>query len=320
MRKSALSAIFLSFSVFLCGQSWAMHASVGTAGGHAGPITTAPGILQPRGMLSVVLQAEHIDYDLFSDNRLLEFASQDKEIHNVDSLTVYSLHASYGIMDNLSAHLSIPYVVRENVRESEPPDEIHLHGDSRGIGDATARVRYRIIDLRDRGFTSAVSFGIKMPTGDTSERDLDGMKFAPEFQPGSGSWDFSFGIAASKSLGRLTADANLLYTVTTEGTQNTDLGDIISYNASISSRVLSGEVGLDLIIEANGVYRQKEETAGVKDENSGGNVIFLSPGIRATAFGNLAGYLSVGFPIVEDLNGDQNDTNYRAVLGVAGAF
>jgi hypothetical protein len=77
--------------------------------------------------------------------------------------------------------------------------------------------------------------------------------------------------------------------------------------------------GLDLILELNGEYHQKQVVAGVVDPNSGGNVVYLSPGIRGT-YGQFSAFASVGIPIVNEMNGLQSEPEYRVVVGAAASF
>jgi hypothetical protein len=214
-------------------------------------------------------------------------------------------------------HLRIPYTFRNNIEESEPPDEIHRHGDSKGLGDTAIYLHHRFVKVDNFNFESSLLYGLKIPSGRTSAKDISNSRFDAEFQPGSGSWDPSLGIAATKRLGFLSVDANLLYTIVTEGTQDTDLGDKFNYNVSFSYRAVRNPIVLDFIIESNGIWIQKEEVDGKEDENSGGNIIFLSPGIRFTCKDRLTAYLSSGFPVLQDLNGKQNDVRYRIVFGIS---
>jgi hypothetical protein len=73
------------------------------------------------------------------------------------------------------------------------------------------------------------------------------------------------------------------------------------------------------VLELNGEWHDKQVTAGVVDPNSGGNTVFLSPGIRAS-MGNVSGFASVGVPIINDLNGLQSKPEVRVFTGIAAAF
>ena len=76
---------------------------------------------------------------------------------------------------------------------------------------------------------------------------------------------------------------------------------------------------LDVMLELNGEWHDKQVIAGVSDPNTGGNTVYLSPGVRLSVQ-NFSGFLSVGIPVVNNLNGLQSSPDYRVVTGVAAAF
>jgi len=76
---------------------------------------------------------------------------------------------------------------------------------------------------------------------------------------------------------------------------------------------------LDAVLELNGQWQAKQVIAGEKDQNSGGNVVYLSPGIRVSG-ANVSGYVFVGVPIVNEVNGLQAKPGYRVLSGLAFAF
>ncbi|MFT7459592.1 MAG: hypothetical protein ACI909_002274 [Planctomycetota bacterium] len=177
--------------------------------------------------------------------------------------------------------------------------------------------------------------GVKTPTGDTDERELEGGLFEAEQQPGSDSWDPFVGIAIDKSWGNTGLSANILYTLTSEGTQNTDLGDVFNYNLALSHRVFYPEGGhdhgthahgagiidyVDLLIELNGDNRQKSVIAGDKEENTGGHILYLSPGVRVGLAHSWSVFASVGIPLVNDINGEQSEPDYRVIAGISKSF
>ena len=76
----------------------------------------------------------------------------------------------------------------------------------------------------------------------------------------------------------------------------------------------SSSPALDLVLELNGEWQAEEETDGISDPNSGGNTIFLSPGLRMSQ-NKWSGFVSVGIPIVDDLNGIQSEPDWRILGG-----
>lgn len=74
------------------------------------------------------------------------------------------------------------------------------------------------------------------------------------------------------------------------------------------------------MLELNGEWKEKEKIKGVKDKNSGGSSLFISPGMRFIFSNNWSAYLSGSFPIFQDHNGIQSDIDYKALLGVVFSF
>ena len=125
----------------------------------------------------------------------------------------------------------------------------------------------------------------------------------------------------------------MLYVLATEGAQDTNLGDRFQYNVALSYRLtgaLSGPAGLpapmyhggpkahhghkhaheeaappkgpalDLVLELNGEWHDRQRIAGATDANSGGNVVFLSPGLRLS-YDKWSGFVSFGVPVASEL-------------------
>ena len=161
------------------------------------------------------------------------------------------------------------------------------------------------------------------------------------------------GAAFTQRFGAWSFDANVLGVLAARGAQDTKLGDRFLYNAALSYRLAGhaeqsapaslpssamahGPVPhrqahpldkipapprwtVDAILELNGEWHDFESTSGVRDPNSGGHVLLLSPGLRI-ARGAFSGFASFGIPIVNDMNGLQSKTGYRLFTGIAYAF
>src|SRR3954464_2311503 len=79
------------------------------------------------------------------------------------------------------------------------------------------------------------------------------------------------------------------------------------------------QLAMDAVLELNGEWHDKQVIEHEKDRNSGGNVVYLSPGIRVS-YGSLSGFVSVGVPVVNHMNGLQSKPRERVVTGLAFAF
>jgi hypothetical protein len=312
------------------------HPSLSVLGGPAGAVTTITALPVPRGDWSLGLRIEHVGIDAFSDAELLDLAARDEDVHSIDSLSRLSLGTAYGLTDNLTLGITLPYVSRKNVREAHHgagtgPIEVESLGDAEGLGDASLYGLYRWRERADGRQHSALVFGVKTPTGKTDVRSPEGELLEVELQPGSGSWDPFAGLAFTWLQRRSSIDASLVYRISTEGSQDTTLGDVFAYSASYSFRVSpasdhahahGGEqphphTAFDLLLELNGEWRDKDEVAGTSKSNTGGNLIYLSPGLRYAFAGAWVASLSVGLPVVTDLNGFQTEPEYRVIGGIS---
>ncbi len=326
LKKTFAAAI--TFLCLMSGTVRAHHAPGVTGVGLAGPLFTNSASTLQKGRLAITLQSSYVDVDSFSDSEMLGFAEEGHDVHTLDYLYTVSAGLSYGITDNLTVSLKIPYISFNNIREvhgegeehegadGEEHAEVHVHGDSDGIGDITVLGQYRFLKLDSRQLEAALLFGIKVPTGKTDKEDIDGARFETEFQPGSGSWDPIIGLALTKRLGRVSLDADARYTLVTEGSRDTDLGDLFNYDLALSYHI-PARIPMDLVLELNGEWKQKQEIDGDKDENSGEHALFISPGARIYLGKVSSAFLSAGFPVIQDMNGIQSDTDYRLFFGVS---
>ncbi len=291
----------------------------GGSGKGAGPIVTPAAGNLGKGTVAVNFQVDYQAFNTFSERELLEFAAEDREIHNLESVTTYSVSVSYGAGRFATFHVAVPYVVRRGIEESEPPDEIHSHGDSSGLGDASAHAHVRLFGSEAWGVEATGIVALKAPTGQTRVRDDAGSRFDAEFQPGSGSWDPTVGLAVSEAYGPFALHGAVRYTWVNEGVLDTDLGDRFNYDLAFVYRV-PPPLRVDLVMEANGLWQDRERRDGVEDPDSGGRVLLVSPGLRWRMHPRANAYVSAGLPVFQNLNGDQNEVRYRVLAGVGGAF
>jgi hypothetical protein len=235
---------------------------------------------------------------------------------------------------------------------------VDFRGDSAGLGDLTMLGQWRFFNNVASGTEVALLLGVRLPTGRTDVRDRFGERFETEFQPGSGSVDPQLGLALTQRFGAWSFDSNVLYAFAGEGAQQTNLGDRFQYNAAVSYRLIGAALApamttalvhartrpgrdghshkhdhdhdhapakptpqwlVDLVLELNGEWHDKQVVAGVVDPNSGGNTVYLSPGLRI-GYGSVSGFASVGLPVVNHMNGLQSKPDYRVVTGVAATF
>lgn len=179
-----------------------------------------------------------------------------------------------------------------------------------GIGDPTFLVRQEIAkkDWLLKTWRLAILGGVEIPSGDDP--------FS------SHSVDFPLGLVTSFQTHRFETDADVRYKINTEG-NGTDHGDDLFYNLACQYRIFPWslpETGipsqLNLVLETNGQWTQKDKAVGgAAGANSGGNTIFLSPGIQYV-MKRVILETSFQYPILQELNGNQLRTAF-AVNGGA---
>jgi hypothetical protein len=289
--------------------------------GHSGG-AVAGTAAKEAGKLTLGIETEFTDYEHYSDAELAAYASHHVHAHGVDYSLTNTVNAAYGVTDNFAVGARLPHVYRNNVRAAS-----HVHGgggtvinsademgDSSGVGDLTVTGNYRLINTP--AFHAAVQAGVKIPTGRTNV-SLGGETLEAEHQPGSGSWDGIAGASMGMPVGPVDLDFEVSYIYATEGTQNTDLGDRVHYNIGASHDVSSRWT---LVLELNGEWEGVQRVSGVKEENSSGSQILLSPGARFSPVEGVSLYGSLGVPIVSDLGLGHAETDYRVLVGASKSF
>lgn len=346
----------------------AHHPGGGGGAGIAGPINTIPGTTLDQGQWVAGFTYEYTAFNSIGDAALAFYAGQHEHVHTLRTIQSPAISLSYGVTHDLTISARLPYVLRTDIREgshSHLPgggpalNEAVHRGDSDGIGDASFLAQYRILNNRAMGTEWSLLGGVKAPTGRTDVNDRNGVLFDAEFLPGSGSWDWSAGLAVSQHLsGRYSLHANVLHTWAGTGEQDTNLGNRFQYNLALAYRAVgtapqpgqassrmnagalpqpmyhgagsvkdhhheepirSSGLALDLVLELNGEWHDREKVAGAREDNSGGNVVFLSPGVRLS-FDRWSSFVSFGVPIINDMNGIQADADYRITSGIAVSF
>ena len=309
------------------------HASPGFETGAAGAIMTVPGATMPEGDFVFGLGVQFIKFNALPDAELEALGAADENVHSTDSLLHPEINFAYGVTADLTIGVSLPYVQRNNIRAAHNDagvGEVEFAGNSAGPGDMKLFGQYRFFK-NSQGHV-AVILGLKVPTGNSNQRENGGELFEAEHQPGSGSWDLLAGLALDRKFGRAGLSANILYTYSREGLQQTNLGEVFNYNLALSYRAWSSEGDhgqhhhqhapgfvdyVDLALELNGDLRGRTEIGGVEEEHTGGHTLYISPGVRVGIGHHWSVYTSFGYPVMNDYNGRQSEPDYRVISGLS---
>lgn len=254
-----------------------------------------------------------------------------KETHWTTELTGF-----YGITPEFMVLAVVPY---KKGKTSGEPDltvtpavlDTSMAGDASGLGDIALIGRYTFLKKETPDATSVMAgvAGIKFATGSTNAKTSDGMNFLDShLQPGTGSTDYLLGVSYSHSLQRFSLSANLLGTITTEGkfgTTKHQFGNALNYDVTGKYRMAPEAFAptkpqLFVALGINGEVREREKEDGVTIVDSGGNTIYLSPGLQLVLAPHWVIELSYQHAIYHNLYGTQLGETYKAIGGVTYLF
>ncbi len=326
-------AIFILSFVFARDESaFAHHGGVSSAFGPGAPIETASPLALGKGRYLIYEKFEYAPFE----------HKDHAEPENIDTFTFFNTVFGYGVTDALSFYGILPFASKEQ-------DSL---GTSDGFGDLGLVVQYGFklgerdgirgwygygpedsygADYSSNDLKMSVIAGLTVPTGTTSNRDNEGNRFDMGMQPGFAAPSFTIGLAASKMIiphVTLTGDTSVLtFTETNDGKP----GNEVRFNAACGYEIFEKTNGflsrLDIIGESNFLHLTKDMNEESEKENvSGGSILYLSPGLRAT-FGK---HVSVGalikIPTWKDLNheseqqGAEGLEEYRAIVTCSVSF
>ena len=191
---------------------------------------------------------------------------------------------------------------------------------STGLGDSILLGKYKFYDKQ---FGLAGIFGLKLPTGNTNERNMAGERFEPELQPGTGSLDYMAGISANKKINHfMILDGTVLYHLKTKGDQDYEFGDIIRTTAGATFHVIDRDKKptLNLLSEVITQFANKDEQDGKIIRDSGGTTIFFAPGISSRVTEQLKTTLSVPVPVYQALGGEHQELDFNVLFSMSCSF
>ncbi len=231
---------------------------------------------------------------------------------------IYNVVLGYGVTENLSLTLQLPYVERRT-RQVEDHDFLGQSEKSTGIGDIITYGKYRFYN---KLFGAAAIFGVKAPTGQIDEHDRQGSKFEPEEQPGTGSTDFMFGLALNKALGRFTVDGSIIYQLKGTGSQDYEFGDVVRVNiqGACTIKERGKYPGVQLLAGVNAQFAEKDHQDHDMISDTGGTTVFISPGLSTQLNNKISSSVVVGVPVIQNLGRDHQDVDYNVLFSIGFNF
>ena len=285
----------------------------GTSGGGA---STQSGETMKPGKFAVEFREDYTEFEHLSRAQIDAKAMKAGGIDLLDRSFIHSVSVSYGIVENFQAGLTIGYYDAVNAREAEfdsaTGDIERATLDPDGVTDLWLTGKYRF--YRGPLGSFAVFGGAKFPTGKSDVKNSAGESVEPSATAGSGSYDGMLGLAYSRFLtSRITLDSSFQYTFRTEA-DHFRLGDRIDAGVAMAYRFVEDiekYPQVSAFAEANVRHLFKSEEDGHRDPNTGGTVLFLTPGFRIGFCKNASFTLSAPIPVVQELNGEQLKTDFK---------
>ena len=172
---------------------------------------------------------------------------------------------------------------------------------------------------------SGVTFGVKLPTGSTTEpfNGPPGGVVDPSLQPGTGSTDILLGGFTSGQLDDLGWFAQGLWQHALASQAGYTPGD--AFTANVGVRYAQMGQAVVPLFQINFVHRNVDRGILVNIEYdgtplSGGNLIYLAPGVSARLGGGFSAYAYVQVPVYQDVKGVQLTPKEIVSLGIRKAF
>lgn len=220
----------------------------------------------------------------------------------------------YGVTSKLALMGVIPYMdKRLDIKSMGATRE------ASGLGDIMSIAREEIFQWNGTGRTmrGALFGGVQWPTGRSKGSDASGLLPKP-VQLGSGAYNPIVGTVWTMQSLSAEVDADFSYQRNTWA-DDFKFGDVIMQDVSLQYRLwpwtleAEGVPGYFYgVLEANNVYRSKDEASGVKDDNSGGYQLFLTPGMQWVTK-RVVLEAAAQLPVIQELNGQALRTDYQLI-------
>src|SRR3954463_421261 len=143
--------------------AWAHHPGIGGVSGSGGILTIGAGTLD-QGQFAFSAFVDYLRLKQLSDPTLL--ANIGKDVHGLQTVESRALAFAYGITDDLTVSVRLPWVRRtgilEGVQEAPAdPATVRDRGITSGFGDVTLLGQYRFLNNQVSGTQAAMLFGVK---------------------------------------------------------------------------------------------------------------------------------------------------------------
>ena len=186
---------------------------------------------------------------------------------------------------------------------------------SKGIGDLRVTGRYQGLSA-DR--SSGITFGLKLPTGETNDTFNDGSPLDRGLQLGTGTTDLLLGGYYFGSINR-DWDYFAQATVQIALNKHNDFRPGNGLNATAGVRYMGFESFIPQL-QFNTRIEKRESGAEADVDNSGATLIYISPGVTVPINKTVQAFGFIQVPIYQHVNGYQIEPNVLLSTGLRFSF
>lgn len=239
------------------------------------------------------------------------------EVYSVSR--VHRLSASLGLSPAWSVSAQLPLIDRSH-------GHVHHHRGAQvaqawsvsGLGDVLVEARYAFWRSRG-GSVWSVAAGSELPTGRDGAANEAGAPAEDGILPGSGSFDASASLMWQRPAGRGALFASAARRFNGPGEKGYRQGDVTMFHAGGAAPLWGRLSGL---LQANVVVREHDWKGNTREEtlNTGGEALFLSPGVEIAAGRGWSVSATVQIPVYQRVNGFQIVSDYALRTGLGYRF
>lgn len=246
--------------------------------------------------------------------------SQKKEVEDNTTNHYVTAGIDYSPSRDWGINVQIPYIDRSHGTFGDGSgtgivDTTQLStSHTKSIGDIKVIGRYLI-----SGYNLGFQLGVKLPTGDYKENfksgDSAGTKLDRGLQPGSGTTDLLIG---AYHFGSINKDwdyyAQAMAQIPTNTKDGYQPGNSLNVNFGVRY-LLNDFITPQLQINTKVSGRDSEDGNAATGKDSGGTLVYLSPGITVNVQKDLKLYGFAQLPIYQYVNGNQLAPTWTGTLG-----
>jgi hypothetical protein len=235
----------------------------------------------------------------------------------------YVATLDYTINDQWGVSATVPWVDRSHSHfDNDTGTPVLEQWDFARLGDIRVLGRYQLrSENREHASLSyyGLNFGLKLPTGKWDLVNSDDEAAERSLQPGTGTTDALLGAYYSQLLGHSNSSWFVQAMWQAPLNHRDDyrpgqrLGIDLGYRYEVSDRI-------GLMIQLNALYKGRDSGAQAEPEDSGGNFLFVSPGISIAVSKAFQLYGFVQLPLYQYVNGVQLTADWSVVAGISARF